>query len=884
MAIRDYQFIVGAETSTLPAAGTPSGDGDTITKGYADDHYVQGGLPVADLTALAAIAGADRADGDVLLVKSSNTLYRFDSASSATADGTRIVAPAVGTGRWFIIRPGQTALTGDEVVDRDLTVNRNLTVTGDMTVNGTTTTLNTATLDVEDANVTVNKGGTASTANTNVAGLTVEASGGTAARIGYDSTKASFFKAGATGSESELVTTATNQTFTGDKIFDTAPTLKELASTPATPSTGYQRLYPKTDGKFYKLDDAGIEQAIGTGAGGGSINFILNPDAETDTAGWSTYADAAGTTPVDGTGGSPNVTWTRSTSSPLRGTASFLFTKDAANRQGQGVSYAFTIDSADVSKTLQISFDFDGSLTGYAAGDLTAYIYDVTNSVLITPAAVSLAQAKYQFQTTFVASTSTSYRLILHVASTSTTAYTAKFDNIVVGPQILTLGTTVGPRFSWSPTVSGFTSATTEMFYQQVGTNILIQGKISGSSASATELYFTLPAGMTIVPPSSPATYPFGQAVASRNGAYMVASEACVLIYKSGEPNKVYLSNTNNGSGDFTYLNGSVAFGAASNRTITIHGVVPINEFSGGGVYLSTAQPEYVFSTSTTTTAGASVTTGFGSGPQGVNFNAIASTTDSSITTYRVQFLTPIQPTDKIEIQFSRDRINWTKLGDDTTVQSAGFQNTKNYGMGLLRVSGSTNTMDVYFGNNGRAATGSTFAANGGVWSDVTSFYWRVVKIPGQVQVATPAQAPISEIIVSGGSGHGSTNTLIRRFTSLESSAGSDVTWTSSATLGDTFTINARGKYAITYQDQRTLGQGLIGLSVNDTQLSTGIKSTNAPNILGYAATDSANEAGNLCVVRGFNAGDIIRCKTDSLPNETDSKAVRIIITQVAKY
>ena len=36
----------------------------------------------------------------------------------------------------------------------------NLTVTGNLTVNGTSTTINTATLDVEDINITLAKGNT----------------------------------------------------------------------------------------------------------------------------------------------------------------------------------------------------------------------------------------------------------------------------------------------------------------------------------------------------------------------------------------------------------------------------------------------------------------------------------------------------------------------------------------------------------------------------------------------------------------------------------------------------------------------------------------------------------------------------------------------------
>jgi len=101
MAVRSYQFVVGAETPTLPTAGTPSGSSDTITLGYANDHYVQGGAPVADITALKAIGSSDRADNDALWVDAENAFFVFDSASSTTGDDLTVVQPSSGTGRWF---------------------------------------------------------------------------------------------------------------------------------------------------------------------------------------------------------------------------------------------------------------------------------------------------------------------------------------------------------------------------------------------------------------------------------------------------------------------------------------------------------------------------------------------------------------------------------------------------------------------------------------------------------------------------------------------------------------------------------------------------------------------------------------------------------------
>ena len=104
------------------------------------------------------------------------------------------------------------------------------------------------------------------------------------------------------------------------------------------------------------------------------INYIANSSALVDTSGYSTYADAAGAAPVDGTGGSPSVTFTRSTTTPLRGIADFNFTKDAANRQGQGVATDITIDLADRAKVLTVTFDYEVLSGTYADGDLTVYL------------------------------------------------------------------------------------------------------------------------------------------------------------------------------------------------------------------------------------------------------------------------------------------------------------------------------------------------------------------------------------------------------------------------------------------------------------------------------------------------------------------------------
>lgn len=113
MATRQYDFTVGPETSTQPTVGTPSASTDLINKGYADIHYMQGRLSCADVTAIKAVAAADRTNGDIVLNRTTDKLYRFNSSSTATGDDYNVLTPSAGSGRWILI--GSTSSSTGEV-------------------------------------------------------------------------------------------------------------------------------------------------------------------------------------------------------------------------------------------------------------------------------------------------------------------------------------------------------------------------------------------------------------------------------------------------------------------------------------------------------------------------------------------------------------------------------------------------------------------------------------------------------------------------------------------------------------------------------------------------------------------------------------------------
>jgi hypothetical protein len=276
-------------------------------------------------------------------------------------------------------------------------------------------------------------------------------------------------------------------------------------------TTGGDLIYGGASGTGTRLANGTAGQVL-TSAGGTAApawstpilkNYVTNGSAELDTAGWATYANTAQATPVDGTGGSPSVTWTRTTSSPLIGTASFLFTKDAVNRQGQGASYDFTIDSAYQAKVINISMIYSIASGTYANGDLTIYIYDVTNSQVIQPAGYSISNVNgslVQNATFQTNSNSTSYRLIFHVASTSASAYTVKFDNVVVGPQIITQGTPVTDWTAYTPTLNSNTSVSTNIaYYRRVGDSLEVEGQVTYNGAgNASTFTVSLPSGLSM--------------------------------------------------------------------------------------------------------------------------------------------------------------------------------------------------------------------------------------------------------------------------------------------------------------------------------------------------------------------------------------------------
>ena len=305
-----------------------------------------------------------------------------------------------------------------------------------------------------------------------------------------------------------------------------------------------------TDLDKYYLDNGSILIEVGTGSGG--INYITTNDG-TSLSGWATYADAAGTSPVDGTGGSPTITFATSADTTMRGANNFLLTLPASNVQGNGFSYAFTIDGTDKAKVLTASFDYQVASGAYVDDKLSVWIYDVTNSQLIQPSGTSIKNVNgilKQVATFQTNSNSTSYRFIVHCSSTNAVASTLRFDNFSISPQVITQGTPETDWVPYTPTITGFGTATNINFAsRRVGDTLHVRGFFTAGTPTATEAQVTIGFNGANINVSTPSGLPTTSVAGSWARGVSATTNVPIVLMESSKTYMTFGAQTASTSG-----------------------------------------------------------------------------------------------------------------------------------------------------------------------------------------------------------------------------------------------------------------------------------------------------------------------------------------------
>tara|TARA_R110000851_G_scaffold91621_1_gene199969 strand:- start:1124 stop:2965 length:1842 start_codon:yes stop_codon:yes gene_type:complete len=236
-----------------------------------------------------------------------------DAGTSFQGSGIEVKAKETHT---TIARGTQIALstiaTGETALEERIVIDKIINIPGELVVDTVTATTFTAdTIDTTDVNVSLNKDGDQATADAGISGIEVQMTDAANFILGYDSTLASFVKAGELGSEKELVNVdsiqnVSNKTITASNINSSDINLGVASDTSKIVISKGTRVaieaLTRESGSVYYISD---EQAYvgddgtdlvdlgGGGGGGGSFVWELNGDTsplEQTVSGMSMYS------------------------------------------------------------------------------------------------------------------------------------------------------------------------------------------------------------------------------------------------------------------------------------------------------------------------------------------------------------------------------------------------------------------------------------------------------------------------------------------------------------------------------------------------------------------------------------------------------------------
>ena len=370
-----------------------------------------------------ALISVTDAGGDGSLAYNNSTgviTYTGPSASEVRAHISAGTGVTVSNGAISI---GQAVATTDDVTFNDVQVDGNQIITGNLTVNGTSTTLNVATLDVEDLNITVGKAATTSSA-TNGAGLTFGAwSSGTIPTFTWDHANQRFaanyaiaanITGALTGNADTATTLATARTISGVSFNGSANIT--LNTSAITENTNLYYTNARADARIaaaslLDLSDVGSDGTNGqvlttdgsggftfttVSSGGGSAITVQEEGSSLATAAATINFVGAGVT-ATGTGSTKTITI------PGTGTVSEAFKTIAVSGQSSVVADTAT-------DTLTLVAGSNMTLTTSASGDTVTFASSGSGGG---------------------ASASDIVKRFVYTTSSSTTAFTGNDDNSV---------------------------------------------------------------------------------------------------------------------------------------------------------------------------------------------------------------------------------------------------------------------------------------------------------------------------------------------------------------------------------------------------------------------------------------------------------------------
>lgn len=632
------------------------------------------------------------------------------------------------------------------------------------------------------------------------------------------------------------------------------------------------------------------------------VNYFTDPGFERGTdgtlpSGWLQYNDGAVAIPVNGTGGSANasVTLLTTTAGAIRGTKSALLTKGPGNQQGTGYSYDFTISNVDKGVTAGVDFEMVTS-AAYVAGDVVFYIYDVTNSILITPRATALPKLDNfgRFFTDYGLQTGTLYRFILHIATTNASAWTLTLDTMVNS----TTRTAVpgAPNTNEQDYPVAWTCTGTA---PAIGNGTLtgkwkqdcefLEARIFLTAGSTTTFgtggwLFSIPSGFTI---------DAGQVTEGDKTIVSIGGEltdtgvrsyvGAAWVHDSTRVRALYHNDyVGASSNPITFggvdLNNPMAW--ATGDILSLSFRVKIVQFTGAGTNGPASVTQWASDDGTSDVLG----------PQGSLVPNVAFGTGQTSRIFSFSIPQDLRQFVRTEINYRGN--GWQSAADLFPASSGNNANASNF-YGIQSTWDTPTNYRVYFGNRGTNVNISN--ADNGAVSWATEFAngtrFRVGLSIGGVFIGVNlvnatqsgfarAYNDLARIRLNTGNGHGSINTRIRRFSTVVLNTGIGITYADSATGGASFTCTESGVYAFCYSDCYNTAS-LFGLSLNTSQQATNISSITAADRLAITTNQATDSPGFVSITLPLIVGDIVRPHTSGSSESTVPALVSFTVQRI---
>jgi len=141
---------------------------------------------------------------------------------------------------------------------------------------------------------------------------------------------------------------------------------------------------------------------------------------------------------------------------------------------------------------------------------------------------------------------------------------------------------------------------------------------------------------------------------------------------------------------------------------------------------------------------------------------------------------------------------------------------------------------------------------------------------------------PRSMVRLNTANGYGAPDVCIRRFSTVVTNQGTDITYSDTISSGSQFIINTAGIYAINYSDCFSTA-ATIGISLNTSAPASAITAIPASAVLAeMIATNTTNSIAHCSWVGFLRAGDIIRPHTVGVAVGGTANAVQFTISRIA--